>query len=56
MEDPDQTYYIKRFYHPSQNRESENVEGLTGLSLEDAQAHCEATSVPGEFFDGYYPE
>ena len=50
------TYSIIRFYHPSQDRENEVVR--TGLTLEQAQAHCrsEHTRVDGVYFDGYDEE
>ena len=46
-------YSIVRYYHPDQDRNNEVVE--TGLTLEEAQAHCNdpATSKDGEWFDGY---
>ena len=50
------TYKIIRFYHPSQERYNETRE--TGLTLEQAQAHCEhpSTREDGVFFDGYTEE
>lgn len=50
------TYKIVRFYAPHRNRENETVE--TGLTLEEAQAHCnrEDTHEKGEWFDGYTEE
>jgi len=46
-------YQIIRFYHPSQERDNEVVK--TGLTLEEAQAHCRRadTRKDGVFFDGY---
>lgn len=53
-----QTYYIRRHYAPHLNRDSHTVEGMTGLSLEEAQAHCSspASHRVGEWFDGYHKE
>ncbi len=49
-------YKIVRFYHPRQNKPSEVVK--TGLTLEEAQAHCNDpdTRVEGVHFDGYTRE
>jgi len=51
-----ETYKIVRFYYPDLNRENEVIE--TGLSLEEAQAHCqdETTKEDGVYFDGYTKE
>jgi len=50
------TYEIVRFYSPNQNKESEVIK--TGLTLEEAQDHCddETTRVNGVYFDGYRKE
>jgi len=47
------TYNIVRFYHPSVGLEDNIV--LEGLTLEEAQAHCqrEDTREDGVYFDGY---
>lgn len=47
------TYNIVRIYYPGLNRETEVVR--TGLTLEEAQAHCrrEDTREEGVWFDGY---
>jgi len=51
------TYKIVRKYrdlsHPDHNKEID-----TGLTLEEAQAHCKdpTTSEKGVWFDGYYEE
>jgi hypothetical protein len=52
----DTTYKIVRFYHPSLDKPSEVIE--VGLSLEEAQEHCEdpETRKEGEYFDGYSAE
>lgn len=48
----EKTYYIKRFY-----RDKENEARETGLTLEEAQAHCQDPSTSGEdWFDGYDEE
>lgn len=54
----EQTYKIRRFYHPSQDKENEDVEGMDGLTIEEAQEHCSDpdTSVAGEYFDGFEKE
>jgi hypothetical protein len=54
--DPDQTYKIVRFYHPSQNRPSRKIK--SGLSLEEARAHTNdpKTRKEGVYFDGYDKE
>ena len=51
-----QRYKIIRFYHPSVDRENEVQR--TGLTLEEAQEHCNdpATRKDNEFFDGYTEE
>ena len=50
------TYKIIRFYHPSQERANETIR--TGLTLEEAQAHCKdpTTRKDDVFFDGYDEE
>jgi len=50
------TYKIIRFYHPSQEKENETVR--TGLTLEEAQAHCKDPSTREDdvYFDGYDEE
>jgi len=56
--DDEQTYAIKRFYHPSAKREDHYVEGMDGLTLEEAQDHCSDpdSSVAGFYFDGFVRE
>ncbi len=51
-------YKIVRFYYPDQKRDSENVEGMGGLTLEEAQEHCNDpdTREEGVYFDGYTEE
>jgi hypothetical protein len=50
------TYKILRFYSPRLKRDSEVID--TGLTLEEAQAHCEDpdTREEGVYFDGYTEE
>ncbi len=50
------TYKIVRFYYPSQNKRKRTIR--TGLTLEQAQAHCNnpKTSKEGVYFDGYYKQ
>ena len=50
------TYSIVRFYAPGQHRRNRVM--LTGLSLEEAQAHCKdpSTRKAEEWFDGYTDE
>ena len=50
------TYSIVRFYAPGQHKSNRVM--LTGLSLEEAQAHCKdpSTRKAGEWFDGYTEE
>ena len=52
------TYKIVRYYAPHMNQENEDVEGMGGLSLEEAQEHCSDpnTKCEGEWFDGYAEE
>lgn len=52
------TYKIVRFYAPDQKRKSHTVRGKTGLTLEEAQAHCKdpKTRKEGVYFDGYTEE
>ena len=47
------TYRIVRHYYPHLDKERETIE--TGLTLEEAQEHCqrEDTREEGEWFDGY---
>ena len=49
-------YKIVRFYSPSQNKPSRTIK--TGLTLEQAQAHCNnpKTRKEGVYFDGYTKE
>ena len=49
-------YTIIRFYAPHTGRESEVQK--TGLTLDEAQAHCrrDDTRQDGEWFDGYTVE
>lgn len=49
-------YIIIRCYAPELNREHDVIE--TGLTLEEAQAHCSdpETRIDGEWFDAYYEE
>jgi hypothetical protein len=56
--DDEQTYAIKRFYHPNAKREDHYVEGMDGLTLEEAQDHCSDpdSSVAGFYFDGFVRE
>lgn len=51
-----ETYKIVRFYYPTMDMENEVME--TGLSLEEAQEHCndDSTAEEGKFFDGYTKE
>ena len=51
-----ETYEIRRFYAPSQNKSSRRIMG--GLSLEEAQSHCKdpKTRKEGIWFDGYTKE
>ena len=50
-----ETYHIVRYYSPAVGKESHDVEGLRGLSLEEARAHCSnpETHQKGVYFDGY---
>ena len=50
------TYRIERCYAPHLDKEREEIE--TGLTLEEAQDHCERedTREAGEWFDGYTAE
>ena len=54
--DDDKTYSIIRYYAPHLNREREVIE--TGLTLEEAQSHCNdpTTREEGQWFDGYTEE
>ena len=55
MNKADTTYKIVRLYREV-DRESQVIQ--TGLTLEEAQAHCrdERTSTPEILFDGYMEE
>jgi len=46
-------YKIVRYYAPSQNKPNRTIK--TGLTLEQAQAHCNdpKTHKEGVYFDGY---
>ena len=46
-------YKIVRFYAPNQGKQNRTIK--TGLTLEQAQAHCSnpATRRDGVYFDGY---
>ena len=49
------TYSIIRIYHPDLNKASRIIK--KGLSLEEAQAHCEdPRTSTDEWFDGYQRE
>jgi hypothetical protein len=49
------TYCIKRHYAPGVDKENHIT--LIGLTLEEAQQHCEREDTRSdEFFDGYYKE
>ncbi len=50
------TYKIVRYYHPSKNKSNRTIQ--TGLTLEQAQEHCQdpSTRKEGEYFDGYQSE
>ena len=52
------TYKIRRFFHPSQNKSTEDVENMDGLTLEEAQEHCKDpdSQETGVYFDGYTEE
>jgi len=46
------TYSIFRYYAPHLNKSKELIE--SGLSLEEAQAHCQRPDTKGDgWFDGY---
>jgi hypothetical protein len=51
-----ESYKIVRIYHPSQNKNNRTVK--TGLTLEEAQEHCQDdnTKLEGVYFDGYTEE
>jgi len=51
------TYKIVRHYADS-DKASEDIPGLSGLTLSEAQKHCKdpSTHKPGEWFDGYTQE
>jgi len=49
------SYSIIRIYHPSLNRPSKIIK--TGLTLEEAQAHCsDPSTATDKWFDGYQKE
>ena len=50
------TYKIIRYYSPHLDQENEVID--TGLTLEEAQKHCQRddTRSEGEWFDGYTEE
>lgn len=51
----EKTYAIWRFYHPSQNKESEQIKG--GLTLQEAKDHCDDPSTRrAEWFEGFQVE
>lgn len=52
------TFKIRRTYAPHLNRAAEDVEGMGGLTEEEAQEHCSNpdTREPGEWFDLYVAE
>ena len=52
------TYKIIRFFAPHLNRKDKAVLGMTGLTLQEAQAHCNdpKSAKQGEWFDGYTAE
>jgi hypothetical protein len=53
-----QLYKIVRIHHPSLNTPNVDVEGMDGLTLEEAQEHCmdEDTAVKGKYFECYQKE
>lgn len=57
MDNANQTYCIKRFYAPHTGKENEYREDLTGLTLEEAQEHCDDPSTScTDWFEGYVKE
>lgn len=49
------TYRIVRIYRPDLDRRARTIK--TGLTLEEAQAHCQRPDTRGEgWFDGYEEE
>lgn len=51
------TYKIVRFYAPHMTEENHDVEGMDGLTLEEAQEHCSDPETSGDgWFDGFQKE
>jgi hypothetical protein len=48
-------FRIIRFYYPGTGKMDHPVKGMSGLTREEAQAHCRnpKTRKDGVFFDGY---
>jgi hypothetical protein len=51
-------FKIRRSFAPHLDRPTEDIEGMGGLTEEEAQEHCGSTSghSPGEWFDLYVAE